>query len=304
MVFGCMGALALLYLTGSFPTQTAAPGQPVDTPAPRPSDTPTPPRASAVCQSLTQDYLADIQPLLEDWQDTVEVANSTSRIALSPVVQDMQAIRRDIADVPVPDCAQNASGLLMIGLGDVIDSFLDFMGDSETDLAIALKMDMGLLEMTIAADQLISLATGLQIDGDDEGYAVCGEGTLSEARLLDDEGNKAFSQGRQEDSASFCSRTIDWVRRAESLNTTHETCPMPLDPHLQVARTWLEMGYADYVDAMHRLDDWCSANPQALTHCDAGCLFDSTAVTIDQRATFEVSIERAEEEIGRFWTTY
>jgi hypothetical protein len=64
MVFGCMGALALLYLTGSFPTQTAAPGQPVDTPAPRPSDTPTPPRASAVCQSLTQDYLADIQPLL------------------------------------------------------------------------------------------------------------------------------------------------------------------------------------------------------------------------------------------------
>ncbi len=300
MVFGCMGALVLLYLTGSLATETGTPVQAVDTAVPGPTIMPTPPRASEICQSVTQDYFAEIQPLLEDWQDTVEVANSTSRIALSPVVQDMQAIRRDIADVPVPDCAQDASGLLLIGLGDVVDSFLDFMADSETDSAIAQSMNMGLLEMTAAIDQLTSLTKGMEVHGDDEGYAVCAEGTLSEARRLDDEANKARSQARREQSAVFCSRTTGWVQRAENLHATHEACPIPLDPHLQAARMWLEMGYADIVEAMHNYADWCSTNPQALTHCDAGCLFESDAVTIDQGARFEFSIERAEREIGRF----
>lgn len=63
---------------------------------------------------------------------------------------------------------------------------------------------------------------------------------------------------------------------------------------------WLEMGYADIVEAMHNYADWCSTNPQALSHCDAGCLFESDAVTIDQGVRFEFSIERAEQEIGRF----
>ena len=44
------------------------------------------PKPSLSCQLLTQDYLGKIQPLIGKFSDTLNVANSTSRIALAPVI--------------------------------------------------------------------------------------------------------------------------------------------------------------------------------------------------------------------------
>ena len=159
LVCGCLGTTALIYLTGSFPTPTAAAVEPLDTPTPRPTSTPTTPRVSALCQAATQDHLAQIQPLLEEWDDAVEVANSTARIALSPLVRDMQGIQHNVEDVTVPDCARHGSALLIEGMGSVIDSFIAFMGD-EPDFVVSLYFSTGYEEMTRGVEELGALAEG------------------------------------------------------------------------------------------------------------------------------------------------
>jgi hypothetical protein len=159
VVCGALGAMALLYLTDSFTAQTAAPAEPVDTPTPRPTSTPTTPRVSALCQSQTQDYLAQIQPLLEEWDDAVAVANSTARIALSPMVRDLQGIQRDVEDVIVPDCARHGSALLTEGMDSIIDAFIAFMGD-ESDYVVGAKFDSGYDSILAGLEELTALAQG------------------------------------------------------------------------------------------------------------------------------------------------
>jgi len=159
VVCGCLGAMALFYLTGSFPTETASSVEPVDTPTARPRSTPTTPRVSALCQAATQDYLARIQPLLEEWDDAVEVANSTARIALSPMVRDMQGIERDVEDVPVPDCARHGSALLIDGMDSIIDAFIAFMGDESED-TVGAKFESGFEQILAGVEELTALAQG------------------------------------------------------------------------------------------------------------------------------------------------
>jgi len=159
MVLGCLGALALLLLTGGLATQSAAPVPPIDTPTPRPTSTPTTPKVSALCQSQTQDYLAQIQPLLEEWDDAVEVANSTARIALSPLVSDMKRIQREVETVGPPDCARDAHVLLTGGMDNVIDAFLAFMTE-ESDAVVSLHFSSGYDHMTRGLEELTALAEG------------------------------------------------------------------------------------------------------------------------------------------------
>jgi hypothetical protein len=159
VVCGCLGAMVLFYLAGGYPAQTAAPVEPADTPAPRGTSTPTTPRVSALCQAGTQDYLGQIHPLLEEWDDAVEVADSTARIALSPIVRDLQGIKRDVEDVAVPDCARHGSGLLIDGMDSVIDSFIAFMSE-ESDSVVSRYFSEGCEGMTMGLQELTALAEG------------------------------------------------------------------------------------------------------------------------------------------------
>jgi hypothetical protein len=73
-------------------------------PSPTPKPTATP-AVSALCQYETQSYLNQVEPLALEFSDTMEVAGSTSRVALGSVVQDMQRISRHGTD-PHP-CRKN-----------------------------------------------------------------------------------------------------------------------------------------------------------------------------------------------------
>jgi hypothetical protein len=159
VVCGCLGAIVLLRFTGTFPVQPASPAEPAHTPTARPTSTPTTPHVSALCQAGTQDYLSKIQPLVEEWDDAVEVANSTARIALSPMVREMQGIKRDVEDVPVPDCARHGSALLTEGMKTIIDAFIAFMGD-ESDSAVSGYFYAGYQLMSEGLDELAGLAQG------------------------------------------------------------------------------------------------------------------------------------------------
>jgi hypothetical protein len=124
-----------------------------------PTWTPTSRPVSDSCRSDTLRYINRIQPLMAEFSDTMEVAGSTPRIALSPIIQDLQRIRRDIIDVPAPDCAQRAANLLISGMNNVINGFVDFVGEAG-DATVEREISQGVLEMTNGFDQLSALASG------------------------------------------------------------------------------------------------------------------------------------------------
>lgn len=143
LVFGLITSVFVLTIScGGEGTSTVVPS------------TPTP-----ACQSEAAAYLAEIRPLIDEFRDTVEVADSTARIALSAVVQDMQEIRRDLADVTSPDCAEHGRALLMDGLGNVIDAYLAFMRD-ESEACVAIRMRQGADQLSTALDELSALSEG------------------------------------------------------------------------------------------------------------------------------------------------
>lgn len=103
--------------------------------------------------------MSKIRPLVSEFNDTMKLASSTARIALSPVVKDLQRIRRDIANIQAPDCAREANDLLIDGMDGVINAFMLFMADA-SNITVAQEMDWGLRSMTSALEQLMALADG------------------------------------------------------------------------------------------------------------------------------------------------
>ncbi|WP_322798285.1 tetratricopeptide repeat protein [Thermoflexus sp.] len=111
------------------------------------------------CRESTKRYMSKIRPLVSEFNDTMKLASSTARIALSPVVKDLQRIRRDIANIQAPDCAREANDLLIDGMDGVINAFMLFMADA-SNITVAQEMDWGLRSMTSALEQLMALADG------------------------------------------------------------------------------------------------------------------------------------------------
>jgi hypothetical protein len=65
---------------------------PIATPAP--TVTPTP----GCDPARTTTFLDDLEALLEEWDDTNALARSTARISLSPVIRDLQDIKRRVGE--------------------------------------------------------------------------------------------------------------------------------------------------------------------------------------------------------------
>ena len=75
--------------------------------------------------------LADLQAIKQRWDDGVNVASSTSRIALSGPAMNLQQIRRDLDGVKTGECLADAKSALAEGMDATISGVLAFMGDSD-----------------------------------------------------------------------------------------------------------------------------------------------------------------------------
>lgn len=75
--------------------------------------------------------LADLKKIEERWSDGINLAGSTSRIALSTPVGNLQSIKRDLDGVVVSECLKNAKGALVGHMELTIQGFLEFMGDKK-----------------------------------------------------------------------------------------------------------------------------------------------------------------------------
>lgn len=104
-------------------------------------DTPTPtPKPEVECpDDEVEAYLLELDLLLEEWDDTVEIAETTSRMSLAPVVQSLQDVKREARRLERPECADYLQDLVVVGMESDISAFVAFLGQ-ESDTVVARRM--------------------------------------------------------------------------------------------------------------------------------------------------------------------
>jgi hypothetical protein len=78
----------------------------------------------------------DLEAVEREWTDTIKLASSTSRIALAPIVKDLQEQARTIAELELSACLEPARPFLAENRNEVVAGFLSFMQDGSDANAI------------------------------------------------------------------------------------------------------------------------------------------------------------------------
>lgn len=80
---------------------------------------------------------AKLQDIKARWESTRALANSTSRIALAPIVRDLQAERQELEKLNVTKCLTPAKDKLLTAMKINEESFLAFMNDADLGKLVA-----------------------------------------------------------------------------------------------------------------------------------------------------------------------
>ncbi len=81
-----------------------------------------------------EDYNAVVEPLLQEWDDSISIANQTPRMGLPNVIPDLQDIKRRTAALEIPECFEEAHSFLILYMEYTIDGFLAFMGQEDDEV--------------------------------------------------------------------------------------------------------------------------------------------------------------------------
>ena len=101
-------------------------------------------------------YLGAMDLLLGEWSDTFDRAASTSRIALSPVIGELQDIRREVDDLDVPGPCSLFHKNMVGAMNHSINGFIAFLGN-ESEEDVAAQFESGNMKLGWAMDNLADL---------------------------------------------------------------------------------------------------------------------------------------------------
>lgn len=85
---------------------------------------------------LVASAVQDLSGLHDDFNDYVEIASSTSRIALTGPVTEMQNIKKEAQSLIVPTCLDHARSLLVDSMSANVSGFLLFMAQEKDSLIL------------------------------------------------------------------------------------------------------------------------------------------------------------------------
>jgi hypothetical protein len=86
----------------------------------------------AACQEQVRAYTQQINPITTEWGAAVQRANAAPPADLSPAIASMQEIRRRTDSITVPECANNAHGLLTRSMDMQLQGFRDTLDNKPT----------------------------------------------------------------------------------------------------------------------------------------------------------------------------
>jgi len=100
---------------------------------------PTPKPIVACPQEEVDVYIKEYGYIMEEWDDTYKIAQSTSRMSLSSVIGDLQSIKREISRLDAPECAHYISDITSVAMESSIDALLSFLGQ-DSDSVVQRKL--------------------------------------------------------------------------------------------------------------------------------------------------------------------
>jgi plastocyanin len=100
--------------------------------------------ATSICDD--PNYFTQTSAILDRWTDASTRASSTSRIALTSVVGEMQQIRRDYTNLLHPSCANRFHQFVTASMNDEIEGYLLFMQQA-SDSTVSNRMQLANDEM-------------------------------------------------------------------------------------------------------------------------------------------------------------
>jgi len=80
------------------------------------------------------EYLEEFEDIKEEFMDKYNLAGTTARIALTPIILEMQNSKRDLSKLTPPEeCEEffDVQELCLIGMDKVIEGFQEFQMDNE-----------------------------------------------------------------------------------------------------------------------------------------------------------------------------
>ncbi len=86
-----------------------------------------------------KDFLKTTSETLDKFYDATRRADATPRIALSPVIGEMQQIRRDYKNLQHPSCADAYFQYVVAGMDETIEAYISFMGQ-QSDWIVSIKL--------------------------------------------------------------------------------------------------------------------------------------------------------------------
>lgn len=81
-----------------------------------------------------EDYTIVVEPLLTEWDDTIDIANQTPRMSLVNVISDLQDIKRQTDIAEIPECFEDSHSFLIKSMNFTIEGFLAFMGQEDDEV--------------------------------------------------------------------------------------------------------------------------------------------------------------------------
>ncbi len=84
-------------------------------------------KKAAEAEQATIKSLDGIHKLVKRWDDANTLADSTARVALNNPISDMQSIRREMADLEMPECISKHKDLIIRSMDLTIDGYILFM---------------------------------------------------------------------------------------------------------------------------------------------------------------------------------
>ncbi len=87
-------------------------------------------KASKCTNGARDQFVKDATRINEVFEDNFVLAGGASRIALAPIVADMQGAAREMKALPVDDCGKVVQKRMTTAYSDAIDMYLEFMKES------------------------------------------------------------------------------------------------------------------------------------------------------------------------------
>lgn len=103
-----------------------------------PTPTVTPVPTAATCYEQARDYVTQVDALMAQWDDTMDIAGSTPRMSLAPIIADLQELKRTASEMVPPSCAGVAHDHLLLYMDYGIDAYLAFLAN-ESDSVVSTK---------------------------------------------------------------------------------------------------------------------------------------------------------------------